>query len=114
MNIRLACIIGAIVGVLDGVGIFYAPKEPYQIEIFFAATLKGIIVALMIAFAMQKQKNSWRAIGTGVLYGFLFALVIFLAKGGIKSMDAPFVVPSGVVMGALTGFLVNRFALPKN
>jgi hypothetical protein len=114
MNIRIACFIGAVAGVLDGVGIFYAPEEPYKAEIFFAAILKGVIVALMTGFALQKEKSSPRAIATGILYGFLFALVIFLAKGGIKSMDAPFVVPSGVVMGALTGFLVNRFALPKN
>ena len=114
MNIRITCLIGAIIGALDGVGIFWAPEEPYKVEILFAAIIKGVLVALMIVFALRQQKNSWRAMATGVLYGFLFAVVIFLAKGGIKSMDAPFVVPSGIVMGALTGIMVNRFALPKS
>jgi hypothetical protein len=34
-------VIGAVLGALDGVGIFFEPKEPYKWEILFAATLKG-------------------------------------------------------------------------
>jgi hypothetical protein len=113
MNTRSVIIIGALIGALDGVGIFYAPGEPYKIEIFFAAILKGVIVSLMIGFALRHKVEWWRATLSGILYGFLFALVIFLAKGGLKSMDAPFVVPSGIVMGAITAVLVNRFALGR-
>ena len=39
-------IIGAVIGVLDGVGIFWAPGEPYKTEIFLAAILKGVLVSL--------------------------------------------------------------------
>jgi hypothetical protein len=49
-----------------------------------------------------------------LLYGCGIALVVFLAKGGFRSMDAPYVVPSGIVMGALTGALVSRFGFRKN
>ena len=45
--------------------------------------------------------------GYGLLYGLALALVVFLAKGAFRSMDAPYVVPSGVVMGASTGLLVS-------
>jgi len=48
-----------------------------------------------------------------LLYGLAFALVIFLAKGGFKSMDAPYVVPSGVILGVVTGLLLVKFAFLK-
>ena len=111
MKTKITILIGAIIGALDGVGIFYAPGEPYKTEIFMAAILKGVLVSLIVAFTL-KDKSKWGyAALIGILFGFLFAVVIFLAKGGFKSMDAPFVVPSGIIMGALTGILVNRFAL---
>ncbi|SRR5258706_4094159 len=114
MKIPVTILIGAVVGGLDGVGIFYVPGEPYKIEIFFAAILKGILVSLFVAFALKEKRDWKRASFYGILFGFLFALVIFLAKGGVRSMDAPFVVPSGIVMGAITGILVNRFSFKNN
>jgi len=113
MNYRITIIIGAAVGFLDGVGIFFAPEEPYKIEILLAAILKGILVSLMVGFALREKTEGWRATRYGAGFGFLFGLVIFLAKGAFKSMDAPVVVPSGIVMGALTGILVNRFSFKK-
>jgi hypothetical protein len=41
----------------------------------------------------------WSAIAIGALYGFAFGLVIYLAKGGPKSGDAPNVIPSGITRG---------------
>ena len=111
MNVRLAIIIGVIVGFLDGVGIFYAPDEPYKVEILLAAILKGALVSVMVALALRQKRPWWQAMLSGIFFGFAFALVIFLAKGAFKSMDAPFVIPSGIVMGAFTGILVNRFVL---
>lgn len=40
-----------------------------------------------------------------------FGLVIYLAKGGPKSGDAPYVIPSGIVTGALTGLFIWIFAI---
>jgi hypothetical protein len=37
MNIGFVILIGGVGGFLDGVGIFFEPKEPYKIEILFAA-----------------------------------------------------------------------------
>ena len=105
--------IGAVIGVLDGAGIFFAPVEPYKWEILFAAILKGILVSLITGLALNNRASWLRGGGLGALYGFAFALVVFLAKGGLKSMDAPYVVPSGVVMGFLTGVLVANFGFRK-
>lgn len=108
MRLTVVLIIGAAVGALDGMGIFWAPGEPYKVEIFLAAILKGVLVSLLIALTLRMRKPWWQGVGYGLLYGVAFALVVFLAKGGFRSMDAPFVVPAGAIMGSLTGVLVAR------
>ena len=35
MNFLVVVVIGAVLGALDGVGIFFEPKEPYKWQIFF-------------------------------------------------------------------------------
>lgn len=47
----------------------------------------------------------------GALYGLAFGLVIYLAKGGPKSGDAPYVVPSGIITGALDGLFIFFWAI---
>ena len=109
MNLTIVLLIGAAIGALDGVGIFFEPREPYKIEIFLAAILKGLLVSLITALSLKGRTPWSHGLGYGALYGLAFALVVFLAKGGFKSMDAPYVVPAGVVMGAIIGVLVARF-----
>jgi hypothetical protein len=89
MNIGLVVLIGGLAGFLDGVGIFFEPREPSKIEILFAAIFKGILVSLVTGLSLTAPSTWWQASGFGLLYGFAFALVIFLAKGGFKSKDAP-------------------------
>ena len=47
MNFLDVVVIGSVLCALDGVGIFFEPKEPYKWQILFAATLKGVLVALL-------------------------------------------------------------------
>jgi hypothetical protein len=110
MNVIVVVVIGGIIGALDGVGIFFAPGEPFKIQIFFAAILKGILVSILTGLSLTSRSAWWQGAGYGLLYGFSFALVIFLAKGGFKSMDAPYVVPSGAILGVVTGLLLVKFA----
>lgn len=97
-------------GGLNGVGIFFEPREPYKIEILLAAILKGILISLLTAFSLGASSSWLRGAGFGVLYGFLFGLVIFLAKGAFKSKDAPYVVPMSIITGLITGVLLVKFA----
>ncbi len=113
MNVIIVVLIGAVIGALDGVGIFFEPREPYKIEILLAATLKGILVSLLTALSLGGRSPWWHGAGYGLLYGFSFALVIFLAKGAFKSKDAPYVVPSGIVLGLITGVLIAKLAFQK-
>jgi hypothetical protein len=48
-----------------------------------------------------------RALGIGALIGFSMSTVVFLAKGGWVTGDAPFVVPSGVISGFVLGALLR-------
>ena len=108
----MVVMIGAVMGVLGGVGIFFETREPYKIEILLAATLKGILISLLTALSLGRSPW-WHGAGFGLLYGFSFGLVIFLAKGVFKSKDAPYVVPSSIVVGLITGVLLANFAYPK-
>jgi hypothetical protein len=110
MNILVVLFIGALMGFFNGVGIFFEPREPYKIEILLAATLKGILISLLTAFSLGPSGSWLRGAGFGILYGFAFGLVIFLAKGAFKSKDVPYVVPMSVITGLITGVLLANFA----
>jgi len=110
MNFLAVAVIGAVLGALDGVGIFFEPKEPYKWQILFAATLKGVLVALLTGFSLAATTRWWSAMVTGALYGLAFSLVIYLAKGGPKSGD-PYVVPSGIITGGLIGLFIVTWAV---
>ena len=111
MNFTVCLVIGALFGALGGAGIFFAPEEPYKWQILCAATLGGLLVALLTAFSVTASTRWWYAMVIGGFYGFAFALVVYLAKGGPKSGDAPYVIPSGVIRGAITGLLLVMWAI---
>jgi len=111
MNFLAVVGIGAVLGALDGAGIFFEPMEPYKWQILFAATLKGVLVALLTGFSLAATTRWWSAMFTGALYGLAFSLVIYLAKGGPKSGDAPYVIPSGLITGGLIGIFIVIWAV---
>ena len=110
MNFITIVLIGALLGGLDGVGIFFEPKEPYKWQILCAAIFKGVLVALLTGFSLAATTRWWTAMATGVLYGLAFSLVIYLVKGGPKSGDAPYVIPSGIITGGLIGLFIVMWA----
>src|SRR5437879_5333672 len=89
------------------------PQLEEKFEIMLAATLKGILVSLLTALSLGGRSSWWQGAGYGLLYGFSFGLVIFLAKGAFKSKDAPYVVPSSTIIGLITGVLLAKFAFQK-
>lgn len=111
MSLPVIILIGAALGALDGAGIFFEPREPYKWQIFCAATLKGVLVALLTGFSIAVTTPWWLAIVIGALYGLAFAVVIYLAKGGPQSGDAPYVIPSGIGTGALMGLFILMWAI---
>lgn len=106
MSIPIVVILGAALGLLGTAGIYFEPREPYKHQIVAAGTLRGVLVGLLTGLSMSPASGWMVGLGLGALYGLSFGLVIYLAKGGPASGDAPFVIPTSGVTGALTGVLI--------
>ena len=100
--LKVVCI-GASLGFLGAVGIYFAPEEPYPGYITLAGTLFGITVALLITTKVTRNSSLGQCLGWGAAMGLLASASVFLAKGGWTSWDAPFVVPTGIVTGLILG-----------
>jgi hypothetical protein len=111
MSLPTVILIGAVLGALEGATIFFEPREPYKVQILCAAILGGVLVALLTAFTVTAHTRWWYAMLIGALYGFALALMVYLAKGGPKSGDAPYVIPSGIIRGGVTGLFIAMRAL---
>ncbi len=95
--------VGATLGLLGAVGIYFAPGEPYPGYITLAGTLSGVTIALLITTVVTRNSSPGQCLGWGATMGLLASAAVFLAKGAWTSWDAPFVVPTGIVMGIILG-----------
>ena len=108
MNARVRIVVvGAGVGFLGAVGIYFAPEEPYKHFIVAAGTLSGVILALLITTVVDSTTAVLPALGAGAGLGLLLSATIFLAKGGWVSGDAPYVIPTAVVSGLILAPIVR-------
>lgn len=98
------------VGFLGAVSIYFVPQEPYQHFIVVAGTLSGSLLALLITTVVGARTSLPAALGWGALMGLVQSSIVFFAKGGWLSWDAPFVVPTGLVSGLILGLTVRRLA----
>ena len=95
--------VGATLGFLGAVGIYFAPEEPYPGYITLAGTLSGVTVALLMTAVIRRNSPLGQCLGWGAAMGLLASATVFLAKGAWTSWDAPFVVPTGIVTGIILG-----------
>ncbi len=95
--------VGAALGFLGAVGIYFAPEEPYPGYITLTGTLFGVTLALLITTVVRNNSSLGQCVGWGAAMGLLASAPVFLAKGAWTSWDAPFVVPTGIVTGVILG-----------
>ena len=95
--------IGATLGFLGAVGVYFAPEEPYPGFITMAGTLSGVTIALLITTVVTRDSPLSLCLGWGGAMGLLTSATVFLAKGAWESWDAPFVVPTEIVTGIILG-----------
>jgi hypothetical protein len=97
VNIGLVILAGVVADALDGIGIFLSPKSHTR--------LKSSPLRFRKEFA-DKAKLMTASIGFWFALRISFCSCNFSAKGAFKSKDAPYVIPSGIVLGLLTGIAV--------
>ncbi len=95
--------VGATLGFLGAVGIYFEPEEPYPGYTALAGTLSGVTIALLITTVITRNSSIGQCLGWGAAMGLLASTSVFLAKGAWTSWDAPFVVPTGIVTGLILG-----------
>ena len=95
--------VGATLGFLGAVGIYFAPGEPYPGFITLAGTLSGVMIALLITTVVKHNSSLAQCLGWGSAMGLMSSATVFFAKGAWTSWDAPFVVPTEIVIGAILG-----------
>ena len=99
--------VGATLGFLGGVGIYFAPEEPYPEYITLGGTLSGVTIAVLITAVIRRNSSLGQCLGWGAAMGLLASATVFLAKGAWTSWDAPFVVPTGIVTGIVLGPVIR-------
>jgi len=87
MNVILASILGIVIGALEGATIFFVPEEPHKVGIFLGATLKGLVVGLLVGLSLSSHSSWLQGIGFCLAYGFVLSLMITLPDGGFYSKD---------------------------
>lgn len=110
MSYPVVIIVGALVGLLLGLSILFETREPYKVEIILASTLRNVLVAMLTGMSLSPNSSALAGCSYGLVYGFAFGLVIFLAKGAFRSRSAPFVVPGAAFAGGLTGLIIAVYA----
>ena len=106
MHLAIALLIGAIIGALNGISIFFVKEEPYKIEVFLATTLRNAMVGQLIYYALDINDQWWYSLLLGGSFGLVLGLVVFLATGGFKTRHQWMVLPLALFTGMLTGILV--------
>ncbi len=110
MRLGVVFLVSLVVGFPGGVPNLFVPEEPYRYQILVASTLKGVLMGLLTGLSLNAQSPWWHGVGLGAVYGLAFGLVVFLAKGGLKSNAAPYVVPMSALTGAVAGLLLVALA----
>src|SRR5258708_287120 len=52
-----------------------------------------MLVSLTTGLSLTTLSHWWHGVGYGALYGLAVGMVVFLAKGALKSKDAPYSSP---------------------
>jgi hypothetical protein len=110
MSYPVVILVGALVGLLLGLTILFETREPYKVEIIVASTLRNVLVALLTGLSLSPKSSALAGCTYGLVYGFAFGLVIFLAKGALRAGSAPYVVPGASFAGGLTGLIIALYA----
>ena len=112
-KIWVGALVGVILGLMDGATAWFYPAARPQIAgILMGSSFKGMVVGLLSGwFARKVQSVTWGVVmgcGLGLLFAFLVA-----ATSDVNGVH-PYleIMMPGFVVGAIIGFLTQRWGKP--
>ena len=104
--------LGAILGLLDGLGAFAYPGVADQMTgIIVGSTFKGLITGIVAGYFAKKFKSLPLGILVGVAVGFALSYLV-AAMGAPDAAGRVYfweIVLPGTILGAIVGFATQRF-----
>jgi hypothetical protein len=102
-----AMVIGAVLGVLDGLSAYFSEPEvrPVILSIVAGSTVKGVVTGLLIALFERKVKSLALGVVFGLAVGLAFAYLVTL--GNPPSYFWKIMLPGGLV-GLIVGYATYK------
>ncbi|MBI4470887.1 MAG: hypothetical protein HY650_16350 [Acidobacteria bacterium] len=111
----LGLTLGAVLGLLDGLGAFFYPEVASQMMgIILGSTFKGLLTGLIAGFVARRLQSLPLGILVGLVTGLLLSYLVasFPDEQG-RHFYVEIMLP-GSVLGAIVGFATQRFGeLPR-
>jgi hypothetical protein len=100
-------VIGAVCGFVSTVGIYFVPSETGKPFILAAGTLRGAVVALLVALTAGTTGTWVGLMGWGALYGAVLGSIIGLSHGQSAPRHVLYIAPPSAAAGLLSGVLTK-------
>ena|SRR5215831_5790323 len=107
-KIVLGVLLGAILGIFDGLTALWTPDPAIRagiLGIVIGSTGKGLLAGLLCGVFARKVKSVTGGIALGLFLGFLFALLVAL---NVHNYYVRIIIP-GTVVGLIVGYATQKY-----
>ncbi len=106
----LGLILGAVLGVLDGLSaLFYPEAAPKITEIVFFSSLKSLIAGLILGLFARKVNSMGKGLLFGGVIGLLLAFLVALAPDEAGNYYFVEIMAPGAIVGFILGFATQKY-----
>jgi hypothetical protein len=105
-------LLGAVLGLLDGLGAFAYPGVADQMTgIIIGSTFKGLVTGILAGFFAKKFESLPLGILFGLVVGFAFSWLVAVNQPPDASGRTYFyeIILPGAILGAIVGFATQKF-----
>jgi hypothetical protein len=102
----VGALVGGGLGVLDGLSAWFSPEaRTMMVAIVVGSTIKGLVTGLLCGYVARRWRSLWLGISAGLLTGLV--LSTFAAMGQPDHYWE--IVLPGMLLGAIVGFVTQRY-----